>query len=383
MLNLGIVGIINFNEWSNPDYKETGGINSVVQGLLPYLKGDRIFLYGYTNKKSELLKEKIIDSKISVFPLVFIPENSPIPRRVFALMHGWRLRKYSSVHKISCFYSHAEELCVWIKGIPYIHHLHTYVNVMEVSGRKWAGLRLFHLLWERLRAKAIHGAFRVIAVNQDVVNLCVPMIGERRVIRFPNYVDFQKFRYRETASFENSFNLQQKKIALFIGRISKVKGLELFVDIVADANKKTLKKWIGLIVGNGEYEETLREYIGKGSLSDQFVFTGPVNDQQKLSELYSMADVFLVTSISESVPLTLLESLACGTPVLSTDVGIATQVLNGRNGQVIPTRDATAFAEIMASGKLEKQQSNLIANSERYSVEYASALLNRAIEESL
>ena len=57
MTRLGIIALINFNDWSRPEFKETGGINSVVKSIMPYLIADRIVLYGFTFNREKLLFE--------------------------------------------------------------------------------------------------------------------------------------------------------------------------------------------------------------------------------------------------------------------------------------------------------------------------------------
>jgi glycosyltransferase involved in cell wall biosynthesis len=264
--------------------------------------------------------------------------------------------------------------------IPYIHHLHTYVNVLEVSGKKMARLKFLKSAWEKLRTRTMRHAAKIIAVNQDVVAMGERIVGADRVIAFPNYVDMRVFAHQDAAQLRENLGLQQKRVALFIGRISFVKGLELFADAVRALNRRHDTPWVGVIVGNGDYQPTLEAYLDKVGIRQQFIFTGPVNEQKALREYYSLADVFLVTSLSESVPLTLLESLACGTPVVSTDVGIAAGVLGTNNGFVVATRDANEFSEKVLASVPFKTTANLIPTPYDYSVERASALLNREFE---
>jgi glycosyltransferase involved in cell wall biosynthesis len=378
MIRIGITAIVNFSDWNDPNYPETGGINSVIKNILPHIQTDKIILYGITYDRKNLLKEKIINSQISVFPIVYASSNSIIPKRVWTLLFGWRLKKYLKNHNIDVVYSHAEEMAFWIAGtsIPYIHHLHTFVNVLDVSGKKLAKLSFLKIVWERLRRFTIRKSAKIIAVNSDIVALGEAIIGSDRIIRFPNYVDMRAFIHKDGSQLKKRLIAKDKKVALFIGRISYVKGLNLFVDSILALNSEN-KEWVGVIVGNGDYQGTLKEYITRKAATDQFIFVGSVNTIAELSDYYSLADVFLITSISESVPLTLLESLSCGTPVVSTDVGIAKKILGQKNGFVIESREPQEFKEKILMAQLYKTHSNLIVNPYEYSVDYASALLNK------
>ncbi len=379
---LGVIALINFSEWDAPDYQEAGGINSVIKNLLPFLKSDKIILYGLTTRRENLFQRRILTEHISVFPILFVEPGSIVPRRVFGFLLGWRLLKYCKVHEVELIYSHSEELCFWLtfSKIPYIHHLHTYVNALEVSGARLAQFKIFRALWGKLRTRVIKNAFKMIAVNSDVTKLGARLIGRERVIEFPNYVDTDKFRHTDFQNLKQKLRLDDKKICLFIGRISAVKGLELFVDVLEMLNNESSFVWIGIIVGTGEYEQSIKTYIHSKKLSDHFIFAGVENDPVELSRYYSMADVFSITSISESVPLTLLESLSCGTPVVSTDIGISKDVLDNRtNGFVCSSRSSIEFSKRVLECLEFKSGYSLLPNQQMYTVKNASELLNKEI----
>ena len=385
MIHLGIVGIINFNDWNNPDYPETGGINSVVKNILPHLEADKIVLYGVTYDRANLFKEKKVNSRISIFPVVYMSATSKIPKRAWCFLLGWRLGKYLKKHGINVVYSHSEEMAFWLSfgGVPYVHHLHTYVNVLEVSGKRVARLKLFATLWEKIRTRVIRKSYKSVAVNNDVVTLIANLAGKDRVIAFPNYVDSKQFTYRDSSTLKSNLNLADNRIALFLGRISYVKGMELFVDVIEALNRRNHKNdWKGVIIGSGDYQDLLVNYIHQKNLMDRILFAGSINDQTVLSQYYSMADVFLITSLSESVPLTLLESLACGTPVVSTAVGITRDVLHRSNGFVIEDRDPEAFVDLIEQCHALKAKHSLLPQDSDYSVEFAAGLLNEAFRAS-
>jgi glycosyltransferase involved in cell wall biosynthesis len=381
MTNLGVLALINFSDWDDPAYAQTGGINSVIKSIMPYLKADKVVLYGYTYEKENLLKEKQIGPNSVVFPVLYVSRKSLFPIRFLAFLYGWRINRYLRKHEINVVYSHTEEIGYWLTfgGMKYIHHLHTFVNVLDISGRRSAKIELFRLLWEKIRMRVIKKAYRIVAVNKDVVEMVGSLIGENRIIKLSNYVDSRQFTFRNSQDLKAALNLQNEKIALSIGRIALVKGLELFVDTVQALNQNSRTQWKGMIIGNGDYENTLKSYIRDKQLTDKIVFIESINDPVILSKYYSLADVHLITSKSESVPLTLLESLACGTPVVSTPVGIAPDVLGHNNGFVVAARDPQAFSEMVLLCSAFKAERNLLPDPFYYSVEHASSLLNKEL----
>lgn len=379
MRHLGIIALINFNDWDNPNYSETGGVNSVIKNIIPFLKADKIILYGITYQKENLFREKKINEIVSVFPIIYKSPKNILPNRILGLLWGWRLKRFLRRHKINFIYSHSEELAFWLPltGIRYIHHLHTYVNALKVSNGRLSRIRLLQKLWERIRQRVIRNSIKSVAVNREIALMLESTIGKDRIIRFSNYVDPEKFTYKDPSDIRIHLNLGDKKVALFIGRITRVKGMELFVDIVAELNNLDRNNWCGVIVGNGEYESTLKDYIRNQNLNESFIFPGSANTSDELSKYYSLADVFLMTSSSESVGLTMLESLSCGTPVVSTNVGIALDVLGHYNGYVVSSNDKKEMASCAIKSLRYKKRQSILKNAKEYSVEYASNLLNQ------
>ncbi|HTJ52722.1 MAG TPA: glycosyltransferase [Cyclobacteriaceae bacterium] len=379
MINLGIVGLVNFNDWNDPNYTQTGGINSVVKSIVPYLKADKIILFGHTFDKDNLFKEKQIGENIYIFPILYIPPKTKFPIRSLAFLKGWRLNRYLKKHQINFAYTHSEELCFWVTftKINYIHHIHTFVNVLEISHRRSSKIKLFKSIWSALRNRVINKAYRVVSINNDISNMITSRLQESRVIRFPNYVDTQQFKFRFDANLKSSLGITHEKIVLFVGRLAQVKGLELFVDTIQLLSNDPTNSWKAIIIGNGDYENKIRNYIEEKNLEDKFIFEGSVNDPVILSKYYSLANVFLVTSWSESGPVTLLESLACGTPVVSMNVGFANDVLNKNNGFVIDYRNAAEFSKKVMDSVSFKTHLSLLPDDEYYSVEHAANLLNK------
>ena len=77
-------------------------------------------------------------------------------------------------------------------------------------------------------------------------------------------------------------------------------------------------------------------------------FLGTINDDEKLAACYSAADAFLIPSLEDNLPYTVMESLACGTPVIAfTTGGIPDMVQHEYNGYLAAYRSAESFADGM------------------------------------
>ena len=74
---------------------------------------------------------------------------------------------------------------------------------------------------------------------------------------------------------------------------------------------------------------------------------GFVTDKNKLSEVYNAADVFLLPSLAENFPNTIVEALSCGTPVLASDVGGISEQINSKNGVLVEANNVSAWVKAL------------------------------------
>ena len=99
------------------------------------------------------------------------------------------------------------------------------------------------------------------------------------------------------------------------------------------------------IVGGGPEEASLRRFITQNSLENRVQMLGPRRD---IPEILAAADAFLLTSLSEGIPVTILEALAAGVPVISTDVGGVREILTDETtGLLAPAGDAAKLGRAL------------------------------------
>jgi glycosyltransferase involved in cell wall biosynthesis len=165
-------------------------------------------------------------------------------------------------------------------------------------------------------------------VRQTFIAKGVP---EAKLIQVPYGVDLCAFRPGEksTAGFR----------AIYAGMLSLRKGLPYLLEAVKCAS---VKLWL-LGAWTEEAELCLDRYKGF------FEYHGAV-PQNRLSEFYAQADVFVIASIEEGLAMVIPQALACGLPVICTShTGGADLVEDGVNGFVVPIRDPGAIAERLST----------------------------------
>jgi glycosyltransferase involved in cell wall biosynthesis len=133
---------------------------------------------------------------------------------------------------------------------------------------------------------------------------------------------------------------------LFVGRIEKVKGIDLLIESVAHLKREVLNVHL-TVVGRGGMEEWARSFIKERDLGGLVSWMGNVSDET-LASLYESSDCVVIPSRSESIPLVFSEALRFNKELIVTDVGDM-GMLGRRYGvaQVIPPKNVIALKEVM------------------------------------
>jgi D-inositol-3-phosphate glycosyltransferase len=167
-----------------------------------------------------------------------------------------------------------------------------------------------------------------------------------KVSIIPCGVNMDKFRPCNKTASREKLGLKDEKVILFIGRIDPLKGIgQLIKSMKLLKDRGNIKLIIvGGDAGSREEIEKLQKLSRELGVRDRITFEGTVK-QDILPYFYSAADVCAVPSYYESFGLVPLESLACGTPVVATDVGDLKHIIRqGETGYIIPDNSPEKIA---------------------------------------
>ena len=132
-----------------------------------------------------------------------------------------------------------------------------------------------------------------------------------------------------------------------VGRLAPEKNLEFLAEAAASFLKQRPAAWL-LVVGEGPSEPAIKDACERAGVTDRLCLAG-VQREQALVDAYHAMDAFLFTSKSETQGLVVAEAMAAGLPVVGLDAsGVRDVVEDGRNGRLLPSEDANAFAEALA-----------------------------------
>jgi rhamnosyl/mannosyltransferase len=171
----------------------------------------------------------------------------------------------------------------------------------------------------------------------------------------PFGVDPNNFR---SGSEEKIKKIKEKygKFILFVGRLNYYKGVEYLIDAMKDIESKLV------IIGSGSLEKELKNKVKKLKISEKIFFLSALKNED-LVNFYRASDLLVLPSIfrSEAFGIVLIEAMAYGKPVISTDLGTGTSFINkdGITGFVVPPKDSkslsSAIKKIITDDKKAKE----------------------------
>jgi glycosyltransferase involved in cell wall biosynthesis len=193
--------------------------------------------------------------------------------------------------------------------------------------------------------KLLRMADRIIAVSNFVKwDIARYGVDGTKIEVIHNGVDTSFFKPSEKTFREKYSHFDT--IFLYLGRLIKQKGLPYLIHAMAEVVRECPRTGL-LIAGAGEERNKLEALVGRLAMEKNVAFLGFVPEEQ-LPNLYSSADAYVLPSLWEVLPISLLEAMACGIPLLVSDAGGNPEVVeDGINGFVVRKADSSALAQKM------------------------------------
>jgi colanic acid/amylovoran biosynthesis glycosyltransferase len=152
----------------------------------------------------------------------------------------------------------------------------------------------------------------------------------------------------DPALFDRVVHDQPGRRLLYSGRLAAVKGLPILLTSLATL-KRTHPDIVLTVVGDGSDRAPLEQMTRDLGLTQNVRFVGYQSQAEVRSHMQE-TDVFVLPSFAEGVPVSLMEAMAAGVPVVTTQIaGISELVDNGVSGYLVPAGDATTLAEKIAT----------------------------------
>jgi len=178
-----------------------------------------------------------------------------------------------------------------------------------------------------------------IAITKEMKNDLIKLgISKTRIFHLPNAID--------TKLFYPGNDKKEDNLLLYIGRITPVKGLHILLDALRHLQKPVRLVIIGPI-NDYKYYKNITKLIERENKrgKNQVEYAG-ILPLKELIEFYQKATMFILPSFWEAFPITLLEALACETPVIATPVGGVPEIIKTHEtGILVPPGDSNRLAK--------------------------------------
>jgi glycosyltransferase involved in cell wall biosynthesis len=260
---------------------------------------------------------------------------------VFQLWRLMRRERPDIVHTHTAKAGLVGRFAAWLSGVPVIvHTFHGHVFAGYFGGLK---TRLF-LQLERLCARL---STRIVTLSPDLKRdlVTVYRIAPADKIEVIE-LGFDLRKLLEAEQWASPFRLEQNipedaRLIGIVGRLVPIKNHELFFA----AAKLVLEQFPAAyfaVVGDGERRTELEALAHALGIADHVRFTGWISDPVPV---YAALDVLVLCSKNEGLPVSLIEAMAAGVPVVATAVGGVNDLLEGgRLGAIVPPDDAAALS---------------------------------------
>ena len=305
---------------------EAGGTTRVVYDISCGLKirGHNITVYttdrGQKRVKAQKNKPVQLDNLIvyyfsNISNYIAMKLNIVTPYYLFFIARK-HIKNFDIIH----IHEHRTFLAVIISyfakknNVPYIVQAHG--SVMPFF-QKTLFKKIFDKLWGN---NILNNASNLIALTEMESEQYKKMgVIEDKINIVPNGINLEEYQnLPKKGEFRKKYGIKNdEKIILYLGRINKIKGLEMLLEAFSDISidhKKTKLVIIGPDDGFLYYLKKMSSNLG---LNDKVMFIEPLYDTDKL-EAYIDAYVYVLPSVYEAFPNTIIESCVCGTPVIIT-----------------------------------------------------------------
>jgi sugar transferase (PEP-CTERM/EpsH1 system associated) len=229
-------------------------------------------------------------------------------------------------------------LAGWAAGVKGIVHTDHGRHVPDKRSARWE---------DRLASVGID---TVVGVSAELTEYLAARVGvpRRKLQTIVNGVDTQRFSPwlpERRRIRRRELGLEEKDaIVGTVCRLDPVKNIELMIRSLPDIRRKVSGAKL-LVIGDGPCRDRLLRYARETGMERHAVFLGSREDTENFFPIF---DVYACTSLSEGTSMTILEAMACGIPVVASDVGGNRRLVDEKSGILFPLTEPDRWVQAVA-----------------------------------
>ena len=202
-------------------------------------------------------------------------------------------------------------------------------------------LFLNDLIFNKLSFSLIDKVIAITPWELSILNQYIKNPDKISII--PNGTDKILYKKVKNNQFKKKNKIKEKYMVLFFGRLNPTKGPEKLALAAINISKKRKDIafiWVGPDEGKApEVKRLIKSY-------KNMRYLGPIRGKEKIAEMYQAADIYVLPSYREGLPLTLFEAMASGLPIIASPVnGIPFEMKSPDNGFLVPYGDIKTMGE--------------------------------------
>ncbi len=296
----------------------------------------------------------IQDSRDSFPELATIAKQRNLKHKVFQASH--RIDR-QCIHEIRDF--------VQTENISIIHTHGYREDLYALLSRSGKPICATNHLWKRTNTILKFYAFidsiamsqieRVVAVSQPILDEMKnsPFISNKKLSIISNGIDTKKFHPNNSSTIRKELSLDPNTILITaVSSLTPEKGHRYLLDALAQLQSKTANFHL-LIIGDGAEQSNIEQQINVLNLSDQVTLLGRRSD---INNIHAATDIYVLPSLKEGLPMSLLEAMASGVCSVASDVGDISKCIDNNVTGII-TKPGDTYALMQAIHTLCLDQS--------------------------
>lgn len=255
------------------------------------------------------------------------------------------IRKYIKKNKIDAVHTHGYKSNFYAVLATFFHKISRIVTC-----HPWIKTSLKIKFYSLIDKFLLNRFDKIIAVSDELKKEITEVgVPAEKILIIPNGIDINRFTKKynvDRVRMQLGIPAQYKVVGT-IGRLSTEKGHSIFID-AADKIRKEHPSTFFIIVGDGLLREKLQQKVTKLALENHFLFTGIIDD---IPKVLSIIDIFVLPSLTEGLPMALLEAMAARKPVVASKVGSIPQlIIHNKTGLLVQPADIEGL--IISIGEL-------------------------------